>query len=97
LIFFILIGHFFGIKIKGDLISQGPLSWSEIFQNLFVFIFAAILFTFFASKIYYDAQRIEKRDMDAARKRIEERERKEKEESQEKDNRERDKAEDKKL
>ena len=73
------------------------MSWSEIFQNLFVFIFAAILFTFFASKIYYDAQRIEKRDMDAARKRIEERERKEKEESQYKVNKDSDKSEDEKL
>jgi len=88
---FILIDRFIGFPAaRGDLYSIENESWEDIYHNLWLIITISLLFTFFGQKVYKFGKEQEKRDMDAARKRIEERERKEKEESQEKDDKESD-------
>jgi len=98
LVLLILVDHFIGIPVsKGDLFSAVPHSWNNIFHNFFIYIIIASLPQLIPFKLLIKLQKeSENRDMDAARKRIEERERKEKEESQEKDNKESNESEDEK-
>ena len=71
-----------GYTGRANLYSSEPLSWNEIYNNLPIYIIASIVFTFGFLKILKYASEQQKRDVENAKKSIEESERKEKEENQ---------------
>lgn len=83
----ILIMKFLGFMDRTTNTYHEPLSWNEIYLNLPKYAIWLFIATLGVVQIGKEAEKIEKKNLDAARKRIEEREREEKKlEAENKDN-----------
>ena len=75
----IVIDKFFGYTDRFSTAYYEPLSWNEVFLNIPTLIVASTIVGLFSMILYNEAKNMEAKNMENARKRIEERERKEKE------------------
>jgi uncharacterized membrane protein (DUF106 family) len=74
----IVLDKFFGYTDRFSTAYYEPLSWNEIFSNIPSLIIASIVVGLFSTVLYNEAKKVEAKNMENARKRIEEKERKEK-------------------
>jgi len=77
----ILASKFIGIKGIASFGSSNTYSWSEINSNLLIYLAFSLIFAFVFNNIIEWAENIDKKSIEDARKRIEEREKMEKEQN----------------
>ena len=78
----ILASKFIGIKGIASFGSSNTYSWSEINSNLLIYLAFSLIFAFVFNNIIEWAENIDKKSIEDARKRIQEREQKEREQKE---------------
>lgn len=73
LVIFILVLKNWGYPARYELVHSSPFSWSDIYTTLPQTLLLILFITIFITTIYVQGDRIKQRELDAARKRIEER------------------------